>query len=110
MIFIYNYKLSTSAHLSRAKTDPSHLAVLLIIFRVNPFKEGIVNNLNKNDQHDDEDYWNRYIFDFHVPIQHIHAEGDNQKDHEVVRFRLHLSHSNITECKNSCTYQLYKAI
>ena len=92
------------------RADPLHLAVLLIIFRVNPFKEGIVNNLNKNDQHDDEDYWNRYIFDFHVPIQHVHAEGDNQKDHEVVRFRLHLSHSNIAACKNSCTYQLYKAI
>lgn len=105
-----NWIYSAVAHLSRVKTDPSHLAVLLIIFRVNPFKEGIVNNLNKNDQHDDEDYWNRYIFDFHVPVQHIHAEGDNQKDHEVVRFRLHLSHSNIAECKNSCTYQLYKAI
>ena len=107
---LINWIYSAVAHLSRVKTDPSHLAVLLIIFRVNPFKEGIVNNLNKNDQHDDEDYWNRYIFDFHVPVQHIHAEGDNQKDHEVVRFRLHLSHSNIAEYKNSCIHQLYKAI
>ena len=50
-----------------------------------PFPLKIVNNLGKNDQHDDEDYWNRYIFDFHVPIQHVHTEGDNQKDHKAGR-------------------------
>ena len=90
------------------RADPSHLAVLLIIFCAVPFKDS--EQFGENDQHDDEDYWNRYIFDFHVPTQHVHTEGDNQKDHKVVRFCLHLSCSNIAEYKNSCTYQLYKAI